>query len=173
MSLPRTDVVKQTPKSPVPLTQAPPLLILAVETATLAPSAPTPVQSAPPAPNLAPSVPVAAVASPAPALVPVPAPVPSQAKVANPACPVDYISQPKPVYPRMSSTLGEQGTVQVRVLFTPAGLPINAELVKSSGFDRLDKSALEGTKRWRFIVCRGVLAEADHWESAPVRFTLD
>jgi periplasmic protein TonB len=162
----KQQVVKRAPT--VPQTQAAPQ-ILATETATPAPNAPAPVQIAPPAPVLSPSVPVAAVASPAPTT---PAPI-APAKAATPACVEDYISQPKPTYPRLSKNLGEQGVVGVRVLFSPAGLPKSAEIEKSSGFERLDRAAIEGTQRWRFISCRSVLAEADHWEPAPVTFKLD
>ena len=136
-------VVKPTP--PVPQTQAPPQ-ILAVETPTPAPYAPATVQVAPAAPVLPPSVPVAAVASPAPVPVPVPAPV---VKV-QPSTDADDLYNPNQRYPRMSFSMGEQGTVMVRILIGAKGLPLKAELQKTSGFERLDQAALEYVMQSRY-----------------------
>jgi periplasmic protein TonB len=142
---PKPEVVKQTPKPPVPQTQAPPP-ILAVETATPAPNAPAPVQIAPPAPLLPPSVPVAAIASPAPAPVLTPAP----ALKVLPSTDADDLYNPNQRYPRMSQTLGEQGTVMVRILIGDNGLPKKAELQKTSGFERLDQAALDFVMQSRY-----------------------
>jgi periplasmic protein TonB len=54
---------------------------------------------------------------------------------------------PKPPYPRMSVTMGEQGTVLVQVFIGADGLPKKAELGKSSGFERLDEAALQYVMR--------------------------
>lgn len=164
--------VKQTvakPTPPVPQTQAPPQ-ILAVETATPAPNAPAPVQIAPPAPLLPPTVPVAAVASPAAPVAP--AAVAKSAPI-TPVCVQDFISQPAPIYPNFSKRLSEQGIVDIRVLFSAAGFPLKAEVIKSSGYERLDNAALESTKRWRFVTCSGIAAAVDHWKETPVRFKFD
>lgn len=142
---PKPDVVKQTPKPAVPQTQAPPQ-ILAVETATPAPNAPAPVQIAPPAPILPPSVPVTAVATPAPAPVPAPAPT---LKVL-PSTDADDLYNPNQRYPRMSFSMGEQGTVMVRILIGDDGLPKKAELQKTSGFERLDQAALDFVMQSRY-----------------------
>ena len=142
---PKPDVVKQTPKPAVPQTQALPQ-ILAVETATPAPNAPAPVQIAPPAPILPPSVPVAAVATPAPAPVPAPAPT---LKVL-PSTDADDLYNPNQRYPRMSQTMGEQGAVMVRILIGANGLPLKAELQKTSGFERLDQAALDFVMQSRY-----------------------
>ena len=153
--------VKQDLARPTPATQtAPPIFTVnepAPEAVAFVASAPQP-----PAPIAPVSVPV--VAAPAPVL---------PAKATAPTCVEDYISQPKPPYPRLSRNLGEQGTSTIRVLFSPSGSPIKAELISSSGFERLDKAALDGVKFWRFISCRNVAAATDHWESALVRFALE
>ncbi len=134
-------VVKPAP--PVPQTQALPQ-ILAVETPTPAPSAPAPVQIAAPAPILPPSVPVAAVATPSPVAVPV-----ATAKVL-PSTDADDLYNPNQRYPRMSQTMGEQGTVMVRILIGANGLPLKAELQKTSGFERLDQAALDFVMQSRY-----------------------
>ena len=142
---PKPDVVKQTPKPAVPQTQARPQ-ILAVETATPAPNAPAPVQIAPPTPSLQPSVPVAAVVTPAP----VPAPAPAPALKVLPSTDADDLYNPNQRYPRMSFSMGEQGTVMVRILIGDDGLPKKAELQKTSGFERLDQAALDFVMQSRY-----------------------
>ena len=158
-------VVKPTP--PVPQTQAPPQ-ILAVETPTPAPNAPATVQVAPAAPVLPPSVPVAAVASPAPVPVPVPAPV---VKV-QPSTDADDLYNPNQRYPRMSFSMGEQGTVMVRILIGAKGLPLKAELQKTSGFERLDQAALEYVMQSRYKpgTLNGVPNEM--WMGRSVTYTI-
>ncbi len=158
-------VVKPTP--PVPQTQAPPQ-ILAVEAPTPAPIAPATVQVAPAAPVLPPSVPVAAVASPAPVPVPVPAPV---VKV-QPSTDADDLYNPNQRYPRMSFSMGEQGTVMVRILIGAKGLPLKAELQKTSGFERLDQAALEYVMQSRYKpgTLNGVPNEM--WMGRSVTYTI-
>lgn len=158
-------VVKPTP--PVPQTQAPPQ-ILAVETPTPAPNAPATVQVAPAAPVLPPSVPVAAVASPAPVPVPAPAPV---VKV-QPSTDADDLYNPNQRYPRMSFSMGEQGTVMVRILIGAKGLPLKAELQKTSGFERLDQAALEYVMQSRYKpgTLNGVPNEM--WMGRSVTYTI-
>ena len=158
-------VVKPAP--PVPQTQAPPQ-ILAVETPTPAPNAPATVQVAPAAPVLLPSVPVAAVASPAPVPVPVPAPV---VKV-QPSTDADDLYNPNQRYPRMSFSMGEQGTVMVRILIGAKGLPLKAELQKTSGFERLDQAALEYVMQSRYKpgTLNGVPNEM--WMGRSVTYTI-
>jgi periplasmic protein TonB len=156
-------VAKPTP--PVPQTQAPPP-ILAVETATPAPNAPAPVQIAPPAPILPPSVPVAAVATPAPA------PMPAPAKVVLPSSDAEYLHNPKPPYPRMSTTMGEQGNVMVRVFVGADGFPKDVELQKSSGFERLDQAALTAVKQWRFVPGTRDGVPVAMWMGTTVKYVL-
>ena len=139
----KPEVAKQTPKPSAPQTQAQPP-ILAVETATPAPVAPAPVQIAPPAPILPLSVPVAAVAAP------VPAPVPAPVTKVPPSTDADDLYNPNQRYPRMSQTMGEQGTVMVRILIGANGLPLKAELQKTSGFERLDQAALDFVMQSRY-----------------------
>lgn len=144
---PKPEVAKQTPKLPVPQTQAPPQ-ILAVETATPTTIAPATVQIAPPAPNLPPSVPLAAVASPAPA--PALATVAAPSVKVMPSTDADDLYNPNQRYPRMSQTMGEQGTVMVRILIGANGLPLKAEVQKTSGFERLDQAALDFVMQSRY-----------------------
>ena len=61
-----------------------------------------------------------------------------------------YLSNPKPPYPPESRAAGEEGVVFLRVSLDATGRPTNVSLGKSSGFGRLDRSAQEAVRRWRF-----------------------
>jgi protein TonB len=142
-----------TPQPPAPATPEPPAVLAAP---TAAPTAPA-VQAAPPAP-------------PPPAPPPPPA---APAKVEMPSSKADYLHNPPPDYPRMSKRLGEQGKVVLKVLIGTDGTPQKVELVTSSGFERLDKSAMDAAMRWRYVPGkRGGVPEA-MWYQVPIQFTLE
>ena len=101
-----------------------------------------------PAPPLTPLV--AAPVNAAIGLAPPPSPI-STAKVEQPSTEADYLQNPKPVYPALSKRMGEQGQVIHNVLIGSDGLPVNAKLVKSSGFDRLDQAAHKAVMGWRYV----------------------
>jgi protein TonB len=63
---------------------------------------------------------------------------------------VEYVKTPLPVYPRESSRRHEHGTVLLRVLVDTGGRPMQIEVERSSGFERLDNSALDAVRRWLF-----------------------
>lgn len=124
-----------------------------------APDAPTGVVSPqPPAP------PMAAAAPPAP---------PAPPKIELPSSSADYLQNPKLVYPPLSKRLGEQGKVMVRVLIAADGTVQSATLAQSSGFTRLDESAMAAVLKWRFVPGkRNGVAEA-MWHQIPVNFVLE
>ncbi len=73
----------------------------------------------------------------------------------------------------MSKRLNEQGTVVMRVLIGADGQPQKAEIRKSSGFERLDRSAAETVMKWRYIPGkRAGVAEA-MWFNVPINFVLE
>lgn len=154
------------PKTPQPVLTPPPT------PQPPAPATPEPpaVLAAPTASVTAPVVPAAAPAPPPPAPPPPPA---APAKVELPSSKADYLHNPPPDYPRMSKRLGEQGKVVLKVLIGTDGAPQKVELVTSSGFERLDKSALDAAMRWRYVPGkRGGVAEA-MWYQVPIQFTLE
>ncbi|WP_418127117.1 energy transducer TonB [Variovorax sp. KK3] len=57
---------------------------------------------------------------------------------------------PKAPYPAESFAAREQGTVLLRVQTTPAGRPTIVEVKQSSGYSRLDRSAVETVRKWQF-----------------------
>jgi protein TonB len=90
-----------------------------------------------------------------------------------PSSKADYLHNPPPDYPRMSKRLGEQGKVVVKVLIGEDGRAQKVELLTTSGFERLDKSAMEAAMRWRYVPGkRGGVAEA-MWYQVPIQFTLE
>jgi len=154
------------PKTPQPVLTPPPT------PQPPAPSTPEPpaVLAAPTAALTAPVVPAAAPAPPPPAPPPAPA---APAKLEMPSSKADYLHNPPPDYPRMSKRLGEQGKVVLKVLIGTDGAPQKVELVTSSGFERLDKSAMDAAMRWRYVPGkRGGVAEA-MWYQVPIQFTLE
>ena len=84
----------------------------------------------------------------------------------------DYLNNPKPGYPSISRRLGEEGVVMLRVYVSAQGTPEQIQLLKSSGFARLDQAAQEAVGRWRFVPARqGKIATAA-WVQVPVSFQL-
>jgi len=84
----------------------------------------------------------------------------------------NYLANPKPEYPALSKRLREEGVVRLRVFVTADGRAGEVNLYRSSGFGRLDRTALESVARWRFRPAqRGGKPIAD-WVVVPVRFYL-
>jgi protein TonB len=60
-----------------------------------------------------------------------------------------------PEYPSTSKRLGEEGRVLVAVLILANGSVGKVQVVKSSGYSRLDSAAVEHVQRdWRFVPAR-------------------
>ncbi|MFP8835628.1 energy transducer TonB [Hydrogenophaga sp. XSHU_21] len=149
-----------------------------------APPPPRPAPVATPSPE--PSPMTAAPAEPAPSAPPAPielaAPAPAPAAPpATPAPPVvvlpsssaDYLNNPRPAYPPLSRRLGEQGKVVVRVFIEVDGTASRAEVRQSSGFERLDQTALETVKRWRYVPGKRAGVPEAMWFNVPINFVLE
>lgn len=110
------------------------------------------------------------VAPAAPAAPPTP---PSPPAVQLPSSDADYLQNVRPPYPPMSKRLNEQGKTTVRVLIGVDGSPQRAEIVQSSGFERLDQAAAATVMRWRYVPGkRGGVAEA-MWFNVPINWVLE
>ncbi len=141
--VPPTPVKRTITKAP---TLPPPPMPVAIPDPTPAPNAPTgSLEPQPPAPPIAAPVVVAAAPAAAPAAPPAPV------RVELPSSNADYLQNPKPAYPYMSKRLGEQGKTTINVLIGIDGLPKEAKIKQSSGFERLDQAALETVMRWRYV----------------------
>jgi len=83
------------------------------------------------------------------------------------------LQNPRPSYPSLSKRLGEQGKVVVRVLIDADGTAQKAEIKQSSGFDRLDQSALNTVLRWRYLPAKRAGVAQAMWFNVPINFLLD
>jgi len=68
--------------------------------------------------------------------------------------------------------MGEQGRVVLRVLVSAAGLPEKVELKSSSGSPRLDESALQTVRLWKFVPARQGTEPVSAWVLVPISFVL-
>lgn len=149
------------PPKPQPKRATPaPMPVLAVNNSSPAPSHfVVPVQ--PPAPPV--HVPISAPVNHAPA--------PEQTLV-EARFDADYLSNPKPVYPSASRRLNETGTVHLRVHVDEEGRAMKVELKTSSGFERLDRSALDTVAQWRFVPAKRGNRAVPCWVVVPIVFSL-
>lgn len=108
---------------------------------------------------------------PAPVMVEAPRPAPPPTHVIEPRFDADYLDNPKPPYPKLSSKLGETGKVFLRVLVKTDGTVKELELRNSSGFERLDRSALNTVQNWRFVPARQGSKPVEGWVIVPINFT--
>ncbi len=83
------------------------------------------------------------------------------------------LNNPKPVYPKQSLRLNEQGQVLIRVFVATDGSPLQGEVKTSSGFDRLDQEALRTVMRWRFVPGKRFDTPEAMWFNVPVNFVLE
>ena len=89
-----------------------------------------------------------------------------------PSSAADYLNNPAAIYPAISQRLGEQGKVVIRVLITKDGSARQAEVLQSSGFDRLDQAALRAVMGWRYVPGQRAGVPQDMWFNVPINFAL-
>lgn len=56
----------------------------------------------------------------------------------------------EPVYPKMAIRRGIEGKVLVRLKISNEGIPLESQIISTSGHDTLDQAAVRATKEWRF-----------------------
>ena len=69
--------------------------------------------------------------------------------------------------------MGEQGKVLLRVYIGADGVPQRVEINKSSGYDRLDRQAMDAVMRWRFVPGKRNGVPEAMWNLVPVNFVLE
>jgi protein TonB len=161
-------VQPESVKKPKPQPQKKAVAKKTVTTPKPAPVKPAPVAEASPKAVSAPeAVAVAAktktatkAAEPEPAATP---PVASANKAVNKA----------PLYPSLSRRLKEQGTVYLQVLVLKNGKVGQLKLKQSSGFARLDQSALNAVRGWTYQPALKLGQPIDYWFVQPVVFNLN
>lgn len=161
------------PEAPRPLPKVPPLT-----------RKPTPTETPPPVEmrRYIPTVVAESIAASPITLPPAPPPPPVMESGVAPEPPppvipprfnADYLQNPAPAYPALARRMHEQGRVLIRVLVSAEGMPERIELKTSSGFPRLDASALDTIRSWRFVPARQGEQKVAAWVVVPITFTLD
>ena len=166
---PKPKPVPKVVDKPVPIEAPKPVEPVVQESAEVE-AEPQPPREVSPAPAPAPvqGKPVEAErVAPAPHPEPMDQPIPEV-----PISGVSYLHQEVPTYPAMSRRLGEQGVVMLRMLISETGVPESIQLETSSGFDRLDKAAMEAAKKSRFNPYKRNNKPMKVSVIAPVRFTI-
>jgi len=79
----------------------------------------------------------------------------------------------EPVYPPQSRRAGEQGTAVFNVFVDENGHPQQINIARSSGFDKLDQSALQAIHRWMFNPAVRGSQKVAAWTSVRVTFRLE
>lgn len=84
----------------------------------------------------------------------------------------NYAYNPRPEYPEAARREGWEGTVLLRVLVDQEGQSKGIEISRSSGFETLDRAALDTVKRWRFYPARYGERRVESWVRIPIEFRL-
>ena len=79
----------------------------------------------------------------------------------------------QPPYPPTERNLGHQGSVDIEIYVLPNGRVGDARVIRSSGFERMDKSALdEAKRRWRFMPATRDGEPFAQWHRLRVKFQI-
>lgn len=143
------------PPRPQPKVPEPPLAAVVAEPTPLAPV-------------------VAAVPAPPPPVVTAPVQVaaPAPPAIELPSSEAPELHNQRPPYPPVSVRLGEQGTALVRVWVETDGTATRVELKTSSGYDRLDQTALKTALKWRYRPGKRHGVPEAMWLIQPMGFEL-
>ncbi len=161
-------VAPRTPERAAPQVAAAPIPVARLSDASVPVSVPVVVAEAPSPDRVAP-VTVAAPSMAAPVAPVVLAPAAPQKVVINAP---RYVVEPRLNMPLASRRLGEQGLVHLRLHIGSQGELLEATVVRSSGYERLDRQALQDIRSARFspLVQDGRSVE---WECiAPLSYEL-
>jgi protein TonB len=152
------------PKAPAPQAKSEPLPVAITSSAPAAQTfAPAAAPTAASTSDTSPTTPTAP-AAPSP---------PAPTRVELPSSSADYLNNPRPPYPPLSKRLGEQGKVVVRVFIDTQGVATQAEISSSSGYERLDQTALQTVQRWRYVPGKRNGVPEGMWFKVPIAFVLE
>lgn len=82
------------------------------------------------------------------------------------------LENPKPVYPAAARRRGMQGVVLLGVAVSKEGYVDKIDILQTSGFKVLDRSAVKSVKSWRFIPARMGEKNISSQMEIPIRFIL-
>jgi len=93
--------------------------------------------------------------------------------VGAPAQDLKVKSRIEPTYPPSSRRAGEEGTVRLRILVDERGQPREVEVMKGSGFARLDQAAIDAVRKWRFVAASNGSQTITAWTQVAITFRLE
>ena len=94
------------------------------------------------------------------------------APVTVPRIDAKHRNNPAPAYPRLSRRRGEEGTVVLELMVLKDGTVEEITIKESSGYPRLDKSAMEAVRRWKYNPATRGGQPIDYRYLQPVTFSL-
>lgn len=92
--------------------------------------------------------------------------------VIPPRIDASHLNNPAPPYPPVSRRLREEGKVLLEVYILSDGTVGEIRLKTSSGYPRLDKSALEAVQHWRYVPAKRGGEPIPYWYVQPIVFSL-
>ena len=95
------------------------------------------------------------------------------APVTPPKHDANPLNNPAPAYPSISRRLREEGVVVLLLLVLPDGSVGEIKIKESSGFERLDKTAIKAVKRWKYIPATRGGTPIEYWYLQPLEFSLN
>jgi len=84
-----------------------------------------------------------------------------------------YMRNPTPPYPAAARRFGYEGSVVIRARVQVDGSADRVEVKQSSGYEVLDRAALEAVRKWRFIPARRGNEAVVEWVDIPWKFKLE
>jgi protein TonB len=117
-------------------------------------------------------VPLPPVEAPVAPVAVAPAPEPAPAPVIPPSFNAAYLNNPAPAYPSISRSMGEEGRVVLRVFVNERGQPEQVQVRTSSGFSRLDETARDTVRQWKFVPAKRGDTAIGAWVLVPISFSL-
>lgn len=146
-----------TPRMREPLAVVIPVPEIAIE----APPPAETISARPAPPAVVPAVAVTAVATA------------SSAGIEPPRFDMAYLRNPPPAYPPLSRRMKEEGRVMLRVRVSARGEARDVLVGTSSGFERLDRAAVEAVRQWRFVPAQNGAEPVEAWALVPISFRLE
>ena len=92
--------------------------------------------------------------------------------ISLPSADARQLNNLKPVYPTTSRRLGEEGRVLLWVHVMEDGSVREVKIKRSSGFARLDRSAIKSVKYWQYIPANQKGKPIPFWFVQPIVFSL-
>lgn len=160
------------PPRPPPKPRLEPIKAPAPSPPIVVPALPALVEFASPPPAV-PAPPAQSEVTAATVAPPLPSPRPAPPAITPPSFNAAYLRNTPPRYPNASRRTGEQGRVVMRVHVSETGSPEQVELHTSSGFERLDRAALDTVRTWKFVPAHQAGKAVAAWVLVPITFALE